>query len=110
MNRRVWLIALCLYAAAAAIDIAAHLRADSQTGDVRQPDVATFDTTVRDVIAGSMGPAGGEIGLTGMSEAYGLPNGDAQTSPATRFAFALARRCLSTVWSSRAAVMWTSRS
>ena len=32
MSRRVWLIALCLYAAAAAIDIAAHLRADVQAG------------------------------------------------------------------------------
>jgi hypothetical protein len=32
MNRRLWLIALCLYAAAAAIDIGAHLRADAQAG------------------------------------------------------------------------------
>ena len=32
MSRRLWLIALCLYAAAAAIDIAAHLRADTQAG------------------------------------------------------------------------------
>jgi len=30
MSRRVWLIALCLYAAAAVIDITAHLRADAQ--------------------------------------------------------------------------------
>jgi hypothetical protein len=32
MNRRLWLIALCLYAAAAVIDIAAHLRADMRDG------------------------------------------------------------------------------
>jgi hypothetical protein len=32
MSRRVWLIALCLYAAGAAIDTAAHLRADTQAG------------------------------------------------------------------------------
>ncbi len=31
-RRRVWLIALCLYAAATVIDIAAHLRADAQAG------------------------------------------------------------------------------
>jgi hypothetical protein len=32
MRRRVWLIALCLYAAAAALDFAAHLKADSRAG------------------------------------------------------------------------------
>ena len=32
MSRRVWLIALCLYAGAATIDIGAHLRADAQAG------------------------------------------------------------------------------
>ena len=32
MSRRVWLIALCLYAAAAAGDFAAHLAADSRAG------------------------------------------------------------------------------
>jgi hypothetical protein len=32
MNRRLWPIALCLYAAAAVIDVAAHLRADAQAG------------------------------------------------------------------------------
>jgi hypothetical protein len=32
MSRRVWLIALCLYAAAAAIDFVAHLNADSRAG------------------------------------------------------------------------------
>ena len=32
MSRRVWLIALCFYAAAAAIDMAAHLNGDSQAG------------------------------------------------------------------------------
>ncbi len=31
-SRRVWLLALCLYAAGAAIDIGAHLRADVQAG------------------------------------------------------------------------------
>ena len=30
--RRLWLIALCLYTAAAVIDIAAHLRADARAG------------------------------------------------------------------------------
>jgi hypothetical protein len=30
LSRRLWLIALCLYAAAAVTDIAAHLRADHQ--------------------------------------------------------------------------------
>jgi hypothetical protein len=32
MSRRLWLIALCLYAAAAIIDITAHLRADAPAG------------------------------------------------------------------------------
>ena len=32
MSRRVWLAALCLYAAAAAADIGAHLSADRQAG------------------------------------------------------------------------------
>jgi hypothetical protein len=32
MSRRLWLIALCLYAAVAALDIAAHLRADVRAG------------------------------------------------------------------------------
>jgi hypothetical protein len=32
MTRRVWLIGLCLYAAAAALDFAAHLNADSRAG------------------------------------------------------------------------------
>jgi hypothetical protein len=32
VSRRVWLIALFLYAAAAAIDFAAHLAADSRAG------------------------------------------------------------------------------
>jgi hypothetical protein len=31
-SRRLWLIALCLYAAAAVIDITAHLRGDAQAG------------------------------------------------------------------------------
>lgn len=60
----------------------------SVTIDVRQPDAVTFDTTVRDAIGGALGPAVGDIGLTGMSEAYGLPTGDPDTAPATRFAFA----------------------
>ena len=59
----------------------------SVTIDVRQPDAATFDTTVREVIGGALGPATGDIGLTAMSEAYGVSSADAQ-SPATRFAFA----------------------
>ena len=38
MRRRVWAIALCLYAAAVAADIAAHLVADSRAGqDWRDP-------------------------------------------------------------------------
>jgi hypothetical protein len=32
MSRQVWLIALCLYAAAAAIDFGVHLTADSRAG------------------------------------------------------------------------------
>jgi hypothetical protein len=32
MRRRVWLIALCVYAAAAAIDFGVHLSADSGAG------------------------------------------------------------------------------
>ena len=32
MSRRLWLLALCIYGAAAAIDIAAHLRADVRAG------------------------------------------------------------------------------
>ena len=32
MSRRVWLMALCFYAAAAAIDFAAHLAADRRAG------------------------------------------------------------------------------
>jgi FtsX-like permease family len=57
------------------------------TIDVRQSDAATFDATVRDVVAAALGPASGDIRLTGQSEAYGLASGDAQ-SAATRFAFA----------------------
>jgi hypothetical protein len=38
MRRRTWGFALCLYAAAAAADIAAHLAADSRAGqDWRDP-------------------------------------------------------------------------
>jgi hypothetical protein len=38
MSRRAWLIALCLYAAAAATDFGVHLRADSHAGqDWRDP-------------------------------------------------------------------------
>ena len=38
MSRRVWAVALCLYAAAAAIDFAVHLWTDSQSGqDWRDP-------------------------------------------------------------------------
>lgn len=55
--------------------------------DVRQPDALTFDATVREVVAAALGPASGDIGLTAMSEAYGLLSADAQ-SPATRFASA----------------------
>ena len=32
MSRRVWLVGLCLYAIAAAADIAAHLDADQRSG------------------------------------------------------------------------------
>jgi len=32
LKRRVWLLALCLYGAAAAVDVAAHLIADSRGG------------------------------------------------------------------------------
>jgi hypothetical protein len=38
MSRRVWLIALCLYGAAAAVDFGVHLNADSRAGqDWRDP-------------------------------------------------------------------------
>ncbi len=57
------------------------------TIDVRQPDARTFDVTVRDVVAAALGPARGDIRLTGQSEAYGLLS-DGTQDTATRFAFA----------------------
>ena len=55
--------------------------------DVRQADVTTFDGTVRELVAGALGPAAGGIAFSGMSESYGLPTGDPQSAPTTRFAF-----------------------
>lgn len=60
----------------------------SVTIDVRKTDVSVFDTTVREVVGAALGPASGEVTLTGLSESYSLTSGSPSGAPATRFAFA----------------------